>query len=136
MKKVLYFTPECQPFSKVGGIAVVAGQLPQALKEAGIDVSVVTPLYKTVDRKKHGLKPSKSYSVQFESKNRPVKLWKGKLPNQVPVLFLENSEFLDKGPFTNSYIPFIDDTKRFSFFAAAVMPLITPKSALCTVTTG
>jgi glycogen synthase len=49
--KVMYITPECKPFSKVGGLADVAGELPPALKRLGVDVEVVTPLYSSVDRK-------------------------------------------------------------------------------------
>ncbi|MBQ9903641.1 MAG: glycogen synthase [Synergistaceae bacterium] len=43
--KVLFVTTELAPFSKVGGLGDVAGSLPKALRQAGIDVRVVTPAW-------------------------------------------------------------------------------------------
>lgn len=43
--KVLFVTTELAPFSKVGGLGDVAGSLPKALCQAGMDVRVVTPAW-------------------------------------------------------------------------------------------
>ncbi len=43
--KVLFVTTELAPFSKVGGLGDVAGSLPKALSQAGVDVRVVTPAW-------------------------------------------------------------------------------------------
>ena len=43
--KVLYVASEAVPFAKTGGLADVAGTLPQALKEEGVEVRVVMPKY-------------------------------------------------------------------------------------------
>ncbi|MBQ6111814.1 MAG: glycogen synthase [Synergistaceae bacterium] len=43
--KVLFVTTELAPFSKVGGLGDVAGSLPKALRQAGVDVRVVTPAW-------------------------------------------------------------------------------------------
>ena len=43
--KVLFVTTEYAPFSKVGGLGDVAGSLPQALHQAGVDVRVLTPAW-------------------------------------------------------------------------------------------
>src|ERR1022692_3505775 len=43
--KVLYIAVECKPFAKVGGVGDVAGELPVALREEGVDIEVATPLY-------------------------------------------------------------------------------------------
>ena len=43
--RVLFVTTEYAPFSKVGGLGDVAGSLPQALRQAGVDVRVVTPAW-------------------------------------------------------------------------------------------
>ena len=43
--KVLFVTTEIAPFSKVGGLGDVAGSLPKALRQAGVDVRVVTPAW-------------------------------------------------------------------------------------------
>ena len=47
--KVLFVSSEVTPFCKTGGLADVAGSLPQALAKAGLDVRVVVPLYEQVE---------------------------------------------------------------------------------------
>jgi len=41
--KVAFITSEVVPFSKTGGLADVAGALPIALAELGVDVTVFSP---------------------------------------------------------------------------------------------
>ena len=43
--KILFAASEAVPFAKTGGLADVAGSLPQALAQAGNEVCVVMPLY-------------------------------------------------------------------------------------------
>lgn len=45
---VLFVSSEVYPYSKTGGLGDVAGALPQALVEAGHEVLVVSPWYKTL----------------------------------------------------------------------------------------
>jgi len=40
-KKILFVASEADPFIKTGGLADVAGSLPQALREKGNDVRLV-----------------------------------------------------------------------------------------------
>ncbi|NLU24168.1 MAG: glycogen/starch synthase, partial [Clostridiales bacterium] len=49
--KILYVTSEAAPFCKTGGLADVAGSLPQALAEAGEQVAVILPLYGSISSK-------------------------------------------------------------------------------------
>ncbi|MCR5781431.1 MAG: glycogen/starch synthase, partial [Clostridia bacterium] len=42
---ILYAVSECKPFIASGGLADVAGSLPQALRKEKISVRVVLPLY-------------------------------------------------------------------------------------------
>ena len=49
--KVLFASAEVAPFSKVGGLADVAGALPQALADQGVSIEILTPLYRFIDRK-------------------------------------------------------------------------------------
>jgi len=43
--KVLFAVSECAPFAKTGGLADVAGALPQALAAEGVEVRVLLPAY-------------------------------------------------------------------------------------------
>ncbi|HLY74351.1 MAG TPA: glycogen synthase GlgA [Planctomycetota bacterium] len=47
---VAFISSEVVPFSKTGGLADVAGSLPDALERLGVNVNVVSPLYPSVRR--------------------------------------------------------------------------------------
>ena len=51
MPKVLLAAAECAPLSKTGGLADVAGALPKALREIGIDARVITPYHRCIKEK-------------------------------------------------------------------------------------
>ena len=53
--KIAYISPEAVPYAKTGGLADVAGVLPEALSELGHDARLFMPLYSSIKRKKHGL---------------------------------------------------------------------------------
>ena len=62
-------TPEARPFAKTGGLADVAGALPQALARLGHHVTVVLPRYRGIDTA--GL-PSQAVDVPFGAQTYPV----------------------------------------------------------------
>lgn len=47
--KVLFVSSEVSPYSKTGGLADVAGALPEALRARGIDVRTITPRHRRID---------------------------------------------------------------------------------------
>jgi starch synthase len=153
--KILYIAAECKPFSKVGGVGDVAGELPVALQKEGVDIEIITPLYDG----EHGFLAGKTitqlnktqYSFPFkvqtsadktaqmkfaaerESKDVQVYQWvPTKEANfQVPVSLVSNAEYFG-GKYGQPYIvsqdiPFRDDILRFSFFSEACLQIIKEK---------
>ncbi len=140
--KILYIGAECKPFSMVGGVGDVVGEMPVALKNAGYDVRVVTPGYSSIDAKHIAPAPDNPTGdpVDFQvagdprlgdQQARTVAYKSGKL-GDVPVDFVVNDTYFGTRidprygkPYVDSRgVPFQDDALRFSFFAKAVLPLI------------
>jgi starch synthase len=124
--KVLYLAAECKPFSKAGGIGDVAGELPPALRAAGVDIEVVTPLYESVPRKLIG-EAVGSFQIAFNGRIETVR-WSEADLDGVKVHLLGNSRFFE-GRYGSVYVhsptaPFEDDIQRFSFFSKASLELV------------
>lgn len=47
--KVLFASAEVTPFSKVGGLADVVGELPRYLEKENCEIAIFTPLYGCID---------------------------------------------------------------------------------------
>lgn len=47
--RVAFLSSEVAPWSKTGGLADVAGSLPAALRDLGVEVLTLTPLHRTID---------------------------------------------------------------------------------------
>ena len=54
--RVLFASAEVAPFSKVGGLADVVGELPLYLDKQDVECAVFTPLYGCIDEEKYGIK--------------------------------------------------------------------------------
>ena len=48
--KILMISPECAPYSKVGGLGDMVSSISKQFAASGCDVKVFTPLYATVKR--------------------------------------------------------------------------------------
>jgi starch synthase len=125
--KVLYCAAECKPFAKAGGVGDVAGELPLALKELGIDIEIAMPLYGSIDSElvENQEQVGSPLEVRYAGGTEKVTVRRGRL-GDVPVYFFKNATFFG-GP--EVYIhseptPFLDDIKRFSFFSEALLAFV------------
>lgn len=123
--KIMFVSAEVAPFSKVGGLADVAGNLPKYLEKEGCEVAVFTPLYGNVNCDKYGIKPLENSRLKIALGNTEhiFSLWMGKMPNtDVNVFFIENPKYF--GCFKEVYPMYIDDyteQQRFVAFSLASM---------------
>jgi starch synthase len=122
--RVLFVTSEVTPFRKTGGLADVAGALPKALAERGMDVRVVMPLYGGIAWNELETMDGVLGVPTFRGWTR-AGVRKGLLPgSSVPIYFLEHHHYFDRpylyGPPGDAYG---DNLERFSFLARASLSL-------------
>lgn len=118
--KILFATSECAPFSKSGGLADVAFSLPPALKKAGNEVAIITPLYQGIREKfGKGFKLIKETGIHMGYATQYCGLYRGELDG-VSVYFIDNEGMFNR-PKLYGYD---DDAYRFAYFCRAVIDLI------------
>jgi len=117
---ILYVTSEAVPFCKTGGLADVAGSLPQSLAANGDRVSVVLPLYQCVaDAWRDRLHFERYTYVRLAWRSLYCGLfsyeWQG-----VTWYFVDNEQYFKRPELYGYY----DDGERFAFFCRAVTELL------------
>jgi len=113
---IAFVSAEAAPYAKVGGLADVAGSLPQALAALGHEVTLYLPLHATIDRSRFDI-PAKgpTRSVPFGGRNARV-AYPSIERDGVRVLFVDNARLLARDRVYGAP----DDNKRYAFFCRAV----------------
>lgn len=118
--KILYATSEAAPFIKSGGLADVAGSLPQGIKKQGHDIRVVLPFYSDIDDKyKRDLKEICSYEIHLGWRSQYVGVLEKK-HNGITYYFIDNEYYFKRDGLYGYY----DDGERFIFYSKAVAMMI------------
>lgn len=112
---VLFLASEAVPFIKTGGLADVAGSLPKELKNMGVDVRVVIPMYGSIDEKYLSkMEKVTEFYVDLDWKHQYAGVYILDYDG-VTYYFIDNQEYFDRGyPYG-----FGDDAERFIYFSKA-----------------
>ncbi len=98
--KVLLAASEVVPFAKTGGLADVAGSLPLALEELGVDIRVIMPKYASV-------------KVKGDSAT---------IGKDIKVYFVKNDDYFKrKELYGDKFGDYHDNLDRFAFFCKEVL---------------
>lgn len=125
---VLFVASEVVPFAKTGGLADVAGSLPQAVKELGHDVRIMMPKYSSINNQKFQMKEAagiRAWDVAVGQKKEKASIHSAVIPlSNVPVYFLGNDDYYRReglyvDPKTKS--DYEDNDERFIFFCRGVL---------------
>ncbi|MBM4386178.1 MAG: glycogen synthase GlgA [Deltaproteobacteria bacterium] len=124
INNIVFVSSEVAPYSKTGGLADVSGALPKALASLGINVSVVTPLYKTVNRANLKEQP-KGIEVTLGGRSEKFNVFLDESHGSHKVYLLENQAFFGRDfPYGTREGDYPDNHLRFSFFSYAIFELI------------
>lgn len=119
--KVLFVSPEVDPFVKVGGLADMAGALPREVAALGHETRVVCPLYGSTQRRGAWNARLEPLGVEVGPETLWARTWETTLPGgRVPAYFIEHDGFFGR-PEVYSEAP--DNAFRFAFFCRAALAL-------------
>ena len=124
--KVLFVSPEVEPFVKVGGLADMVGALPKELANLGHDVRIVSPAYGSVKRMGEWRALDAPLGVDVGPEAQWARTWQTVLPGTtVPVYFLENHEhFARPEVYTGPWGAHQDNDLRFAFLCRGALALV------------
>jgi starch synthase len=116
--RVAILSSEVVPFAKTGGLADVAGALPKALKQKGIDALVVLPLHEQINRHLLETSPVDAVPVEWRGQVKPVRFWKSEAAG-APAFLVEANEYFGR----YQIYGYGDDHERYAFFCRAALAL-------------
>ncbi|MFM8704505.1 MAG: glycogen synthase GlgA [Planctomycetia bacterium] len=123
--RVLQVASEATPFAKTGGLADVAGALPEALVHQGCEVTLVIPAHREAFGK--GL-PIEATGIGFDvpigTRHEHARILRCTLPgSRVEALLVANDHCFDRPSLYGGSEDYADNSERFIFFSRAVMEL-------------
>ena len=120
---IVFAASECVPYAKTGGLADVAGSLPQEIARLGHKVTVYLPYYRQVAAKvKEKNYAIRSVTIPFQFYNRFVGIVDGGMRDGVQFYFVECPELFDREQLYGTQAgDYLDNWERFGLFARAVL---------------
>jgi starch synthase len=114
--RIVFAAAEVAPYAKVGGLADVAGSLPQALAALGNDVSIYLPLHHTIERARFGI-PATAVARSVPYGRARVRVsFPSVMRDGVRVIFVDNAQRISRDVVYGAP----DDAKRYALFSRAV----------------
>lgn len=118
---ILYVASEARPFAASGGLADVAGSLPQALCARGADCRVVLPLYGSIGQQwRHKMTFLTNFEVNLGWRRQYCGILQC-VHNGVTFYFIDNEYYFKR---EGGLYGFGDDAERFAFFSKAVLDML------------
>ncbi|MBQ5782087.1 MAG: glycogen synthase GlgA [Oscillospiraceae bacterium] len=118
--KVLYCSSEAVPFAASGGLGDVAGSLPKALYDEGVEVRVVMPLYgQTKEKYKDQLNFVKSFNVMLGWRTQYCGIFTME-KDGVVYYFIDNEYYFNR----HGLYGHDDDGERFAYFSKAILEML------------
>ncbi len=111
--KIAFASSEVVPFAKTGGMADVCGTLPFSLARLGVEVVIIMPLYKTIDRKHNRIKETDRG------------LFETVVGCGIKVYFVDQEKYFGReGIYGTQKGDFPDNLERFQFFCWKTLEIL------------
>jgi len=124
--RIVFIAAEAAPFAKTGGLADVAGSLPDALGRLNVDIRVILPGYRQVFE--HGLRHElvfPSLNALLGSQRLTFQVRKLSIENVAPIYVIDREDMFDRpNLYGNADGDYYDNAERYIFFCRAVAALM------------
>jgi starch synthase len=133
---VVHLTAEYLPYARTGGLAEAVSNLAAFQQAAGLGVTAILPLYRTVRDEDPDLEPvGQPYIVHLGGRTEEARVFRAAGPHAgPPVYFIEHGAYFTRpGIYGENGADYPDNARRFGFFALAAMtalPRLVPGPAL------
>lgn len=130
-QKILFAASEAQPLIKTGGLADVAGSLPPALSELGLDVRLILPAYPQAVERAIPLNTVATFRISGIPE--PVRILEQKVEGKMHVYLVDAPSMFSRpgNPYTEaSGRPWGDNAQRFALFCRAIVRIAMDQAGL------
>ena len=117
--RVAVISAEAVPYSKTGGLGDVAGALPKALKQIGVDSVLVTPCYWQTNAEYLWSTAVDDLNVDWRGGHYPAKAFYSEA-NGSPTFLIDAPSYFHR----DSIYGYREDHERFAFFNHAALTLL------------
>ena len=117
--RVAVLSAEAVPYSKTGGLGDVAGALPKALRNIGVDAFLITPLYKQTKESLIDHTAIDDLWIEWRGSNYKAQVYYSEA-NGSPTFLIHAPEMF----FRDSIYGYREDYERFAFFNHAAIVLM------------
>ena len=123
--RILLASSEVYPYSKTGGLADATGALAKTLAKAGYRVGIVTPLYRGIREKFHGLqKLDWHFDFPLASKYPGGEVWTLEPLRGLTIYFIHKPDYFDRaGIYNEQGTDYWDNGERFIYLSKCVAHL-------------
>jgi starch synthase len=121
---IVHVTAEYYPYARTGGLAEAVAGLAGFQAAAGLDVTAILPLYRTVRDEDPDLEPvGPPFVVPVGARTEEARVFRVSGPVTGPqVFFIEHLEYFNRpGIYGEAGHDYPDNARRFAFFALAAM---------------
>jgi starch synthase len=121
---VVHITAEYFPYARTGGLAEAVAGLANFQHAAGIGVTAILPLYRTVRDEDPDLEPvGQPFVVPIGTRHEEARIFRVSGPATGPqVFFIEHLDYFNRhGIYGEAGADYPDNHRRFAFFALAAM---------------
>src|SRR5687768_12660446 len=121
---IVHVTAEYFPYARTGGLAEAVAGLANFQHAAGLDVTAILPLYRTVRDEDPDLEPvGQPFVVSIGTRHEEARVFRVSGPVTGPqVFFIEHLDYFNRhGIYGENGADYPDNHRRFAFFALAAM---------------